>query len=83
MENVISGAVITVLTEVAKRVQAVPITAEQKGRVRILVGALSIVSALAVAYLDGSLASSGALTVVSNTISNWIFATIAYYGLVK
>lgn len=83
MEQIISGAVITLLTQVAKNVQVVPITAEQKGRVRGLVVGLSIVLALVTSFLDGNLASSDALLVVGNAIANWVFATVTYYGLVK
>lgn len=83
MENVIGGLVVTLLTEGAKRVNAVPINENQKGRVRALVGVLSILVAVLTAYVDGTLLNGDTLNVVGNALSNWILATVAYYGLVK
>ena len=83
MENAISGLVVTLLTQVAKNSPSIPVGKFEKGKVRALVVGLSLISAVATAYIDGTLLTGGVLNVVGDTIANWIFSIITYYGLVK
>lgn len=83
MEQLLSGFLVTILTQVAKKTQNIPINEGEKGKIRTLVVVLSTVTTLATAYLDGSLASSSALQLVADSLSTWIYSVIAYHGIVK
>lgn len=83
MENAISGLVISLLTQGAKRLKGVPITDAQKFRIRGLMLVLSSIGALGIAYLDGTLLQSNAIDLVGSSLTNYIFAILSYYGFLK
>jgi hypothetical protein len=83
MEQIIAGVVISLITEIAKRVQSVPLNADQTNKVRAVVGGLSLIASLGMAYTQGGLATSNALPIISTAVGNYIFSILAYHGLIR
>lgn len=80
------GSITTLLVEVAKRVQAIPVSRGQTFRLRVLAGGCSIALTLVTAYLNGTLASESTVNVAImslQTVASWLFSHVLYHGVVK
>jgi hypothetical protein len=83
MDTLMTGAIVSLLTQGAKKLQAIPISSKQVGRIRILGLILSGIGTIAVAYGDGNLASLDFQSFVGETANNWITSVLMYYGFFR
>lgn len=83
MEQFISGLIVSLLTQGAKKMEAVPISEDQIGRIRILTGALSIVAALLVSYLHGTLSTDPVISTVGSALSTYLMSILSYHGFIR
>lgn len=94
MLTIIAGFIISLVTEAAKRIQAVPVTPEQTTRIRAIAAVLSILSTLGVAYLNGTLTQATqaagfvadlnvAIYFIGSSLITWFTSVLAYHSLVK
>lgn len=79
----ITGFIISLLVEGAKRLQAIPISPTQIGRIRTFGVVLSVIATLITAYSQGQLVASNALPLVGASISTWLLSVLSYHGLIK
>jgi hypothetical protein len=80
--NVLVGIVTTILVQVFKKVHSVPLNAGQTARIRMVVGAFSVLGALGHAYLTGDMSGAeSALAVVANAFVNYVTASALYLHL--
>lgn len=81
--DIINGFAISLITELAKRVQSFPISPEQVGRIRIFSGALSVISTILVAYLNGRLADASVVQIVYSSAATYLISVLSYHGFIK
>lgn len=79
----INGIVVSVVTEAAKRIQAVPLSEGAVGKIRLVGLALSLVATVCTAWASGTLADASVVSVVAGTLTTWLFAVISYHGFIK
>lgn len=94
MYQLISGIIIAGITEGAKRIPQIPLSAGQTRRIQAVGIGLSIVSTLIAAYLNGDLNTAVQaegfqqniiviVTLLGFSISTWFTSVLAYHGLIK
>lgn len=83
MDNAIVGVVNFALVQLAKKIQVIPISTGQTARIRIAVGVLSVVGVLLTDYLNGTLESSSALSVIGDAGINYLVSVGIYAGIIK
>jgi hypothetical protein len=84
MINLIEGLVVAGVTQVVKKIPAIDTISEGKKRnIRIFSGVLSLIATVVTGYVTGTLAGVDTMGIISHSITNYIYATIAYYGLMK
>ena len=83
MDNAIVGVVNFALVQLAKKIQVIPNSTGQTARIRIEVGVLSVVGVLLTDYLNGTLESSSALSVIVDAGINYLVSVGIYAGIIK
>lgn len=81
--QLISSVIISLIVEGAKRIQAIPVTPEQTGRIRIIGIVLSTIATLIMAYTQGALATSNTLPIIGTTLVTYLLSVLSYHGLLK
>lgn len=79
----ISGVIVTLITEGLKKIPGIPVNDGEKAKIRTIVVILSLVCGVVVSYLDGSLATSGAVAPLVDSVTSWIYSTVFYHGAVR
>jgi hypothetical protein len=84
MQELISGSLVTIITQVLKKYPKFTLVNEgQIWRIRAVVGILSIAATIGGAYASGTLNDSATITLIANAIATYIFSTITYFGMVR
>lgn len=94
MYQLIAGIIISALTQVAKNIQAIPVSEGQTRRIQAVGIGLSIVATLIIAWQNGGLETAvqaegfqqNVLVVVSvlgASLYTWFMSVLAYHGLIK
>ena len=81
--EMINGLIVSALTQIAKKVEKIPVNEGQTGRIRTVVFGLSLLVTALQAFLDGNLATSNVMPILATSIQNFIFANWAYISFVK
>lgn len=82
-EQLLGGLLVTLLTQVAKKVSFIPVNEGQTKRLRILAGVLSVLVVLLNDYLSGSLVDSTALQVIADSAVNYGVSFLTYKSLIS
>lgn len=83
MESFISGTIVTLLTQVIKKVPFIPVNEGNKLAIRGVAVALSVVSTLVMAWSVDGLALQNAVPIVAQSVYTYINSVVVYYGLVR
>jgi len=83
MESFISGTIVTLLTQVIKKVPFIPVSEGNKLAVRGVAVALSVVSTLVMAWSIDGLALQNAVPIVTQSIYTYFNSVVVYYGFVR
>ena len=78
---VLSGGIVLVLTQLAKKVSYIPINSGQKARIRTFAAVLAIAVTLLTDYAQGNIANSSALTVIGESLTALIISQLGYAGV--
>ena len=81
--ELINGIIVSALTELAKRIQAIPVTPEQTARIRMIGIGLSFAATLVTAWASGTLTSSAAIPVIAASLTTWMLSVISYHSFIK
>jgi hypothetical protein len=75
MENALTGGLVTILTQLLKKVPAVPLNEGQKGKIKAMVVIVSALCPVAMAYVTGDLSN------IEVVLKDAILNAIAAFGL--
>lgn len=81
--EMVNGLIVSALTQIAKKVEKIPVNSGQTGRIRGVVFGLSILLTGLQAFLDGNLATSNIIPILAHSIQNFIWSNLAYISFVK
>jgi hypothetical protein len=85
MEQVISGFVVSLLTEVCKRVPSIPLNAQSTNIIRAVSALLSILSQVGMVMVQsgGDLSAVNWGNVGIASLITYIYSIVSYHGVVK
>ena len=78
---VLSGGIVLVLTQLAKKVSYIPINAGDKAKLRTLAAVLAVGVTLLTDFAQGNIASSSALQVIGESLTALIISQLGYAGV--
>jgi hypothetical protein len=78
--EIMNGIIVSLLTEGAKKIQAIPVNSGQKARVRTLVFGLSFIVTALNAFLDGNLSTSNLIPIIANSVNGFLVSSIVYFA---
>lgn len=81
--QIIQPIVISLVTEVLKKLPFVPLNEKNKLAIQGVTVALSVGAVIGQAYLAGALADASTVDIISASISNYLLAVLAYHGFIK